>query len=208
MNKYYLTTLVLALTLAAATIAPAQEGGKETAMPDTRTVIMTTNYGDIKIELDYARAPVTCANFEQYVNDGFYAGTIYHRVISNFMIQGGGFNQAGEYKETRDPIANEAGNGLQNERGTIAMARTSVINSATAQFFINVKDNPFLNHRDNTVQGYGYAVFGRVVEGMETVDAIRQVTTGTHVTQTPSGPMEMQDWPVEPVIIEKVVFTE
>jgi len=117
------------------------------------------------------------------------------------MIQGGGFAPDGNQKETRDPIANEAGNGLSNDRGTIAMARTSVINSATAQFFINVKDNAFLNHRDDSVQGYGYAVFGKVVKGMDVVDAIREVATG-------SGPMGMQDWPAEPVIIESVTFTE
>ncbi|MBC8478588.1 MAG: peptidyl-prolyl cis-trans isomerase [Candidatus Delongbacteria bacterium] len=164
-------------------------------------VSMVTNYGTIMIELDYARAPITCANFEQYVNDGFFDGTIFHRVISNFMIQGGGFAPDGQQKETLEPIANEAGNGLLNNRGTVAMARTSIINSATAQFFINVTDNAFLNHRDDTVQGYGYAVFGHVVEGMDVVDAIRVVKTGT-------GPMNMRDWPAEPVIIETVTFKE
>ena len=200
--RYYITTTIsLLLFLTLAVSALAGDNGKEESMPESRVIAMVTNHGTIEIELNYARAPISCANFEQYINDGFFNGTIFHRVISNFMIQGGGFTPDGNQKETRDPIANEAGNGLSNDRGTIAMARTSVINSATAQFFINVKDNSFLNHRDDSVQGYGYAVFGKVVKGMDVVDAIREVATG-------SGPMGMQDWPTEPVIIESVTFTD
>ncbi len=200
MNLRIFGTVTLLLLVLTATVMATTEG-KENSMPDKRIVSMVTNYGTIMIELDYARAPITCANFEQYVNDGFFDGTIFHRVISNFMIQGGGFAPDGQQKETLEPIANEAGNGLLNNRGTVAMARTSIINSATAQFFINVTDNAFLNHRDDTVQGYGYAVFGHVVEGMDVVDAIRVVKTGT-------GPMNMRDWPAEPVIIETVTFKE
>ena len=195
------STATLLLFLACAATGTVQENGKENTMSENRVVVITTNHGNISIELDYASAPVTCANFEQYVKDGFFNGTIFHRVISNFMIQGGGFTVDGKQKETREPIANEAGNGLSNKLGTVAMARTSVVNSATAQFFINVKDNNFLDHRDDTVQGYGYAVFGHVVEGMETMEAIRDVKTGV-------GPMGMQDWPAEPVIIEKMYFAE
>lgn len=198
-NIFSTTTLLLLLAFAATGMA--QENGKEKSMSENRVVVIVTNLGNISIELDYARAPISCANFEQYVNDGFYNGTIFHRVISNFMIQGGGFTVDGKQKETRETIANEAGNGLSNTLGTVAMARTSVVNSATAQFFINVKDNLFLDHRDDTVQGYGYAVFGHVVEGMETVNTLRDVKTGV-------GPMGMQDWPTEPVVIEKMYFAE
>ena len=201
MRNYITHTISLLMLVTMALSALAADNGKESDMPENRIVAMVTNHGTIEIELNYAQAPISCANFEQYVNDGFFNGTIFHRVISNFMVQGGGFAPDGNQKETRDPIANEAGNGLSNDRGTLAMARTSVINSATAQFFINVKDNAFLNHRDDSVQGYGYAVFGKVVKGMDIVDAIREVATG-------SGPMGMQDWPTEPVIIESVSFKE
>jgi peptidyl-prolyl cis-trans isomerase B (cyclophilin B) len=141
------------------------------------TVKLTTTKGDIVIELNEEKAPVTVQNFLNYVRDGFYDGTIFHRVIPNFMIQGGGFNDQMMQKNTQDPIKNEADNGLANERGTIAMARTQDPNSATAQFFINHKDNAFLNHTKPDIQGWGYCVFGKVSEGMDVVDAIADVST-------------------------------
>jgi peptidyl-prolyl cis-trans isomerase A (cyclophilin A) len=159
-------------------------------------VVMETSQGTIKIELDKAKAPVSVENFLAYVNDKFYDGTIYHRVIPTFMIQGGGFDKDMKQKPTKAPIKNEAGNGLKNTRGTIAMARTGVVDSATAQFFINVKDNDFLNHRDDSTQGYGYAVFGKVVEGMDVVDKIKDVKT--------SSKGGHQDVPVEVVLIKSV----
>ena len=154
-----------------------------------------TNYGDIMLELDHEKAPVTVQNFIDYVNSGHYDNTIFHRVIDEFMIQGGGFEPGMIQKKTRAPIANEAGNGLKNDKYTIAMARTSDPHSATGQFFINVKDNDFLNYKSPTAQGYGYCVFGKVVEGMDVVDKIKKVKTGTR-----SG---HQDVPVEDVILEK-----
>jgi len=141
------------------------------------TVKLATTMGDIVIELDEDKAPVTVQNFLNYVRDGFYDGTIVHRVIPGFMIQGGGFNDQMMQKMTQDPITNEADNGLPNDRGTIAMARTQDPNSATAQFFINHKDNAFLNHTAPDVQGWGYCVFGKVSEGMDVVDAIAAVST-------------------------------
>jgi peptidyl-prolyl cis-trans isomerase B (cyclophilin B) len=158
-------------------------------------VILHTNKGDITLELDNAKAPVTVKNFLEYVNSGFYNGTIFHRVIDNFMIQGGGFEPGMKQKQTRAPIKNEADNGLTNDVYTIAMARTSDPQSATAQFFINVKDNSFLNFTAPTMQGYGYCVFGKVVKGQDIVDAIRKVQTGTR-----SG---FQDVPLEDVVITK-----
>lgn len=141
------------------------------------TVKLTTTKGDIVIELNEEKAPATVQNFLNYVRDGFYDGTIFHRVIPDFMIQGGGFNDQMMQKMTRDPIKNEADNGLANDRGTIAMARTQDPNSATAQFFINHRDNAFLNHTSQDIQGWGYCVFGKVSEGMDTVDAIASVKT-------------------------------
>ena len=154
-----------------------------------------TNYGDIMLELDHEKAPVTVQNFIDYVNSGHYDNTIFHRVIDEFMIQGGGFEPGMVQKKTRAPIANEAGNGLKNDKYTIAMARTSDPHSASGQFFINVKDNDFLNYKSPTAQGYGYCVFGKVVEGMDVVDKIKKVKTGTR-----SG---HQDVPVENAILEK-----
>ena len=156
---------------------------------------LTTNKGVIDIELDNARAPKTCANFEEYVKSGFYDGTIFHRVIKGFMIQGGGFQQGMIEKETREPIENEAGNGLKNDKYTIAMARTMDPHSATAQFFINVADNDFLNHTAPMGNGWGYAVFGRVVAGMDVVDEISKVRTGNF--------MYYGDVPTEDIVIEK-----
>ncbi|HEX5788546.1 MAG TPA: peptidylprolyl isomerase [Woeseiaceae bacterium] len=139
-------------------------------------ITIRTNHGDITVELFDEKAPVTCANFRQYAADGFFDGTIFHRVIPNFMIQGGGFDADMRQKKTGAPIRNEAKNGESNRRGTLAMARTSAVDSATAQFFINLKDNTFLDHG---TRDYGYAVFGSVTDGMEVVDAIAGVATGT-----------------------------
>lgn len=143
-------------------------------------VRMETSSGTLVIELDAVRAPVTTENFLKYVDDGFYDGTIFHRVIKGFMIQGGGFDRDFQPKATLPPIQNEADNGLQNTRGTLAMARTGDPHSATAQFFINEVDNDFLNHSGKNPQGWGYAVFGRVIEGLEVIDAISGVATGQH----------------------------
>ncbi len=159
-------------------------------------ITLHTNHGDITLKLDHDNAPGTAANFLQYCRDGFYDGTIFHRVIDGFMVQGGGMDRDMQSQPTREPIANEAHNGLSNDRGTLAMARTSDPHSASAQFFINVADNHFLNHRDKSPQGWGYAVFGRVVDGMDTVDSIRKVATGSRGYH--------QDVPREDVVIEKV----
>lgn len=142
-------------------------------------VTMETNLGNVKIELFEKEAPISVKNFLDYTKSGFYNGTIFHRVIAGFMIQGGGFTADLKEKPTNAPIKNEAGNGLKNERGTVAMARTGIVNSATAQFYINVVDNISLNHRDTTQQGFGYAVFGKVIEGMDVVDKIAAVKTVT-----------------------------
>lgn len=142
-------------------------------------ILLETTLGNITLELFETDAPLTTANFKQYVEEGFYDGTIFHRVIDGFMIQGGGFEPGMIQKDTRDPIANEASNGLANNRGTIAMARTMDPHSATAQFFINVTDNDFLNFRSESPDGFGYCVFGRVYDGMDVIDAIKAVET-TH----------------------------
>jgi peptidyl-prolyl cis-trans isomerase B (cyclophilin B) len=163
-------------------------------------IILHTNYGDIKLELDFEKAPQTAANFVEYVKAGHYDGTVFHRVIDNFMVQGGGFSVGMKEKASRTPIKNEANNGLKNDTGTVAMARTMDPHSASAQFFINVADNNFLNHTAETSQGWGYAVFGRVVEGMDVVNSIKGVATtrkGGH-----------QDVPEEDVIIKKAVVEE
>ncbi len=163
-------------------------------------VALDTNHGTIIIELDTERAPKTSENFIAYVQSGHFDGTIFHRIIDNFMIQGGGFDKDMNQKPTQAPIQNEADNGLKNVVGSIAMARTQDPHSASAQFFINIKDNAFLNHSSKTLQGWGYAVFGQVVEGMEVVEAMRQVKTGRHGMH--------QDVPVDPVIIEKARVLE
>ncbi|MCU0574594.1 MAG: peptidylprolyl isomerase [Syntrophobacteraceae bacterium] len=167
----------------------------KTQPPASPTVILETSEGSIRIELWQDKAPVTVRNFLQYVDEGFYNGTIFHRVIDGFMIQGGGFTPDMQQKQARSPIKNEAAADLKNERGTIAMARTGVVDSATAQFFINVQDNSNLNHKDETARGYGYAVFGKVVEGMDVVDKIRKVAT------TSSG--MHQNVPAKPVVIQQ-----
>ncbi|MCD8339893.1 MAG: peptidylprolyl isomerase [Burkholderiales bacterium] len=161
---------------------------------------LTTNYGVIDIDLDYKNAPVTASNFEQYVRDGHYNGTIFHRVIPGFMIQGGGFDKNMHQKPTRAPIVNEANNGLKNNKYTVAMARTSQPNSATSQFFINVKDNNFLDFGDPRGDPWGYAVFGKVVAGQDVVDKIERVPTETRPKGEPYG---YENVPVEDVIIEK-----
>jgi len=163
-------------------------------------VLMTTTVGPITLELDADNAPKTVENFLSYVSNGFYDGTIFHRVIDNFMIQGGGFDADMSQKETGAPIENEANNGLKNLRGSIAMARTQDPHSATAQFFINVKDNDFLNHTGENMQGWGYAVFGKVAEGEDVLDKIRCVQTGSQAGH--------QDVPVEPIIIESVTIVD
>lgn len=180
--------LLLSVCLLAASTAA-------TATENSPRVLLRTTLGDIVLELNKAKAPISVDNFLAYVNEGFYNGTIFHRVIDGFMIQGGGFTVDLEKKPTRASIKNEADNGLHNEHGTIAMARTNQVNSATAQFFINVANNEFLNHRFPTPRGYGYAVFGKVIEGMEVVDKIRKTPTGS------SGPFP-KDVPRTPVVIE------
>jgi peptidyl-prolyl cis-trans isomerase B (cyclophilin B) len=154
-----------------------------------------TNHGVIGIELDEAKAPKTVANFREYVKKGFFDNTVFHRVIDGFMIQGGGFEPGMKQKKTDAPIENEANNGLKNDKYTVAMARTGDPHSATAQFFINVADNAFLNHTAQTSQGWGYAVFGKVVEGQDVVDKIRQVETGSRGMH--------QDVPNDDVVIER-----
>jgi peptidyl-prolyl cis-trans isomerase B (cyclophilin B) len=159
-----------------------------------------TNYGDITLELDSEKAPITVQNFIDYVNSGHYDNTIFHRVIDGFMIQGGGFEPGLVQKQTRAPIRNEAANGLKNDKYTVAMARTSDVDSATAQFFINVADNDFLNHSSPTPQGFGYCVFGKVVEGMDVVDKIKKVRTGNRGGH--------QNVPLENVLLEKAEVVE
>jgi len=164
------------------------------------SVRLETSAGAIVIELDAEKAPISTENFLAYVRDGFYASTVFHRVIKDFMIQGGGMTADMKQKAVRGQIKNEADNGLSNKRGTVAMARTSVVDSATAQFFINTVDNHFLDHKSKTPAGYGYAVFGKVTEGMETVDAIRTVATGNKGGHG--------DVPLEPVTIMSATVVE
>ena len=161
---------------------------------------MQTSLGTIDIELDHEKAPKTAANFEQYVKDGFYDGTVFHRVINGFMIQGGGFEPGMSQKQTREPIENEANNGLKNDAGTIAMARTPDPHSATAQFFINVANNDFLNFSAPTANGWGYCVFGKVVDGMDVVNTIKGQPTTSKAGH--------QDVPKDDIVIEKVEIVE
>ncbi|HNU86137.1 MAG: peptidylprolyl isomerase [Pseudomonadota bacterium] len=186
MKKLLWVAVMLAL-VAGPALAQEAAGGNP-------TVVIKTVKGEIEAVLYRDKAPLTVDNFLKYAEDGFYSGTIFHRVIPGFMIQGGGFNRYYSQKATRPPIRNEAANGLKNERGTLAMARTSAVDSATAQFFINLADNTPLNHG---VRDYGYAVFGKVTRGMDVVDAISNVPTG------PQGPFP-SDCPRSPVIIESV----
>ena len=193
--------LLLALTIALLPVTgfslDNQSNNKESGMVK---VTMDTSMGVIKLELDSKKAPVTVANFVEYAKTGFYDNTIFHRVIPGFMIQGGGFTLETKQKTTREPIKNEADNGLKNVKGSIAMARTSDPQSATAQFFINAADNHFLDYKSPTPQGWGYAVFGTVTEGIDTVEKIEQVETGTK--------LGMADMPLKEVIILKVTIDE
>jgi cyclophilin family peptidyl-prolyl cis-trans isomerase len=186
--------LVLAIGAIQVGCTMAEDGKPQN--PNDPIVLMSTSAGDVKIELFKDKAPATVANFLAYVNDKSYDGTVFHRVIPNFMIQGGGFTPDMKQKPTKAAIKNEAGNGLKNQFGTLAMARTSDINSATAQFFINTKDNAFLDHRNDTPQGYGYTVFGKVVDGMDVVKKIEQVQTTTRPPH--------ENVPTTPVIIESI----
>ena len=187
LRKLALAGVVAAMTLGTAGPVDAQ---------DNPIVVMETSLGSMTIELYRDQAPITVDNFLRYVEDGFFEGTVFHRVIPNFMIQGGGLTPTLVEKETAEPIRNEATNGLANERGTIAMARTPVVDSATAQFFINLVDNPTLNHRGTDPRSFGYAVFGRLTGGLDVLDGIGAVRT------TRQGPH--QDVPVEPVVINSV----
>jgi peptidyl-prolyl cis-trans isomerase B (cyclophilin B) len=195
----FLISLMLMLPMVAMAETADSAANQETK--EYSNVILHTNHGAITIELFEDKAPESVKNFIQYARDGHYDGTLFHRVIPNFMIQGGGFDTDFNQKSTREPITNEADNGLENTRGTLAMARTNDPHSATSQFFINVTDNGFLNHRSKASgQTWGYAVFGQVVEGMDVVDAIREVPTGRHGMH--------QDVPTEPVIIERVELVD
>ncbi len=190
MNKLLsVLTLSISLLVANTTFADANS---------SHQVLLQTNLGSIKLQLDADKAPITVANFENYVEKGFYDGTIFHRVIDNFMIQGGGFDVEMQQKSTAEPIENEADNGLKNDFGTIAMARTQDPHSATAQFFINVNDNSALDFQARTTEGWGYAVFGRVIDGMDVVERIKNVKTTTK--------RWFRNVPVEDVIIEKVTL--
>jgi peptidyl-prolyl cis-trans isomerase B (cyclophilin B) len=194
LNRFTLALLFCFLPFTAGATKPTDTG------ESTVTVRMQTNKGTIVLQLDAEKAPETVANFVEYAKSGFYDGTIFHRVIPAFMIQGGGFQPGMTQKATRAPIKNEADNGLKNDLGTIAMARTSDPHSATAQFFINTKDNAFLNHKAPNAQGWGYCVFGKVTEGMEVVQEIEKVATGARGGH--------QDVPKDDVVIEKVTVEE
>jgi len=187
MRRLFATTVTLLILLGA---APA-------AFADNPKLLMRTGKGDVTLELYPDQAPETVKNFLAYVEAGFYTGTIFHRVIEGFMIQGGGFDQAMRKKTTRAPIKNEADNGLKNRRGTIAMARTPKPHSATAQFFINHKDNAFLDHKSKDRRGWGYAVFGKVIDGMDVVDRIAATPTG------PGGQFP-KDVPEDTILIEEI----
>jgi peptidyl-prolyl cis-trans isomerase B (cyclophilin B) len=163
-------------------------------------ITFQTNHGDISIELDFKNTPKTAENFLSYAKNGFYEGTIFHRVINGFMIQGGGFDKEMEQKSGQSPIQNEAKTSVANKRGTLSMARTSQPHSASSQFFINVADNDFLNFTSESPNGWGYCVFGKVITGMDVVDKIKNVATTTHLGH--------QNVPVDPVIIEKVIIAE
>ena len=192
--RRFFALIALSLFAAAVPAGCSAKPGSKTASKNA-VVVVKTNLGSFRVELDAAHAPLTVENFLKYVDDKFYDGTVFHRVIGNFMVQGGGFTAELQQKPTRAPVKNEANNGLSNVRGTIAMARTSDPDSATAQFYVNVVDNPALNAG---ARGAGYAVFGKVVSGMEVVDKIKSVPTGV------SPKNGMPNVPVEPVVIESI----
>ncbi len=197
----YAATLIIAACFMAGQVSAASSTTTQgTTMSTTPQVKLQTNKGDILIELNAEKAPETVANFLTYVKDGFYDGTVFHRVINNFMVQGGGFDANMKQKPTNNPVKNEADNGLKNDKYTLAMARTADPQSATAQFFINVNDNDFLNFTSPTPNGWGYAVFAKVVEGQDVVDAIKGVKTGNKGFH--------QDVPVEDVVLEKATIVE
>ena len=198
--KQLLGIVILALTGLMPVTAFTQDNNSDVKGTGMVTVTMETNKGVITLELDGDKAPDTVANFVAYANAGHYDGTIFHRVIPGFMIQGGGFDTSMNQKSTNAPVKNEANNGLKNVNGSIAMARTNDPHSATAQFFINVKDNTFLDHTSPDPRGWGYAVFGQVTDGMDVVQSIEAVPTGNK-----SG---HQDVPLESVVIEKVTISE
>jgi len=193
--------LAIALVLSAPAFAKKAMQPKEAKSTDP-VVVISTSKGDIQVQLDAKKAPISTNNFLKYVNDKHYDGTVFHRVIKKFMIQGGGFDEHLSQKgATWPPIKNEAGNGLKNKAGTIAMARTGIVDSATDQFFINVADNAFLDHRDESQRGFGYAVFGKVTKGLDVVQKIEAVATQTK----PSGDgVPLQDVPVETVTIKSI----
>ncbi len=215
-KKHWLSPLIIGLAvtvLAGASIlvhgasqttpSPAPSGTLSptpTPLPKTLRATLKTSLGDIELELNAEKAPVTVQNFLQYIESGFYKDTLFHRVIPKFMIQGGGFTKGMAQKKGQPPIINEAGNGLSNKRGTIAMARTQNINSATSQFYINLVDNPYLDHKDNIAKNYGYCVFGKVTKGMDVVDKIAAVPT------VAAGPY--QDVPKEDILILDVKVTK
>lgn len=188
--------MVVSLTLMCYMLDSIAKRGNKMSTQQPVIVKIVTNQGDITIELDQEKAPVTVANFLSYVDDNFYENTIFHRVIPGFMVQGGGFDQSFSQKSTKEPIKNEADNGLKNARGTLAMARTPDPDSASSQFFINLVDNNFLNYTSPTAQGWGYAVFGKVISGMDVVDKMAGVATGSHGGH--------QDVPKEQLIIESM----
>ncbi|HSC72060.1 MAG TPA: peptidylprolyl isomerase [Candidatus Methylomirabilis sp.] len=192
MLKRFILALLVSLTFG--TFATAADTPAPAKNP---VVLMETTLGNVKLELFQKEAPISVKNFLDYVNSGFYSGTIFHRVIPNFMAQGGGYTEALKKKPGNAPIKNEATNGLKNDRGTLAMARTSVIDSATSEFFINVINNEFLNHQNESPRGYGYAVFGKVIEGMDVIDKI---------VSTPQKSLNMlfQNLPETPVVIKSV----
>lgn len=192
MNRIHLFFITL-MSIASVCFSSNAKDAQMTEKTKNPIVLLKTNQGDIKVELFADKAPISVKNFLQYVNEGFYNHTIFHRVIEGFMIQGGGFTKDMQQKSTHAAIKNEAENGLSNKRGTLAMARTSDVNSATAQFFINTVDNPFLDFKGKTPREYGYCVFGKVIDGMDVVDKIKKVKTST------KGPFE--NVPVETVEI-------
>jgi peptidyl-prolyl cis-trans isomerase B (cyclophilin B) len=192
------TACVQSAPTPAASAPPATEA--KTSSATSNRVKMQTSQGTLVIELDPSKAPKTVENFLRYVKEGFYEGTIFHRVIDNFMIQGGGLTKELKNKQAHEPIPNEASNGLKNLRGTVTMARTGNPHSAASQFFVNLKDNGFLDYTSSTPEGFGYAVFGKVVEGMEVVDKIAKAATGTQDVH--------ENVPNTPIVIEKVSIVE